>query len=408
MFSSSSVCEEFQTIAQTETQDLSRSVFERLWFHVERLLAPLSLEQKLHFAGVAIERIAQAISDRAEWLLGLEDLDPDDPKLQKQLGLPSVTVLDEFIGERGLTLDFNHWFDESLLPPLPHLKEIDAYAELADQIEAELAALKARKQSLVKLHDRAIRKLERWRSGLDRTVLRLNDQGMVERKLAGRFRQISIVQNPPRCEVLVASDALPQQSFLPLMNWITPQDAAQRSGVPLETLQSYPTRAEKRLTAEERFARIGLLFDRERWHSGEAAYLQPLPSKSQDPPRSPSETPVVEEPYDINRCTVRIVITLLPPDTNQSEDRPCLLAASTHNDLPVAAQVKFSELEPLPVPITRLLAQLRDEHPQRRASVQLKTSKRARSRGTKPKAEALPEPNRAIPHSPTPTQINLL
>lgn len=123
MFSPPSACEEFQEIAQAETQDLTRAIFERLWVHVERLLTPLPMEQKLHFAGVAIERIAQAISDRAEWLLGLEDLDPDNPELQEQLGLPSVTVLDEFIGERGPTLNFNDWFDENLLPPLPQSKQ---------------------------------------------------------------------------------------------------------------------------------------------------------------------------------------------------------------------------------------------------------------------------------------------
>ena len=115
MLSTISVCDEFQALATAETQDLTQSVCKRLWLHVERLLAPLPSEEKLYFAGVAIERIATAIADRAEWLLGIEELASED-ELQKYLGLPSVMVLDQFVGNNGPTLNFNSWVDESLLP----------------------------------------------------------------------------------------------------------------------------------------------------------------------------------------------------------------------------------------------------------------------------------------------------
>ena len=115
MFSTHFVCEEFQAIAQQETQDLTHSVCERLWLHVERLLAPLPSEEKLYFAGVAIERIATAIADRADWLLGIEEL-ASEGELQEYLGLPSVMVLDQFVGNNGPTLNLNSWVDESLLP----------------------------------------------------------------------------------------------------------------------------------------------------------------------------------------------------------------------------------------------------------------------------------------------------
>ena len=115
MLLTSSVCDEFQAIATAETQDLTHSVCKRLWLHVERLLAPLPSEEKLYFAGVAIERIATAIAQRADWLLGIEEL-ASEGELQEYLGLPSVMVLDQFVGNNGPTLNFNSWIDESLMP----------------------------------------------------------------------------------------------------------------------------------------------------------------------------------------------------------------------------------------------------------------------------------------------------
>ena len=115
MLLTSSVCDEFQAIATAETQDLTHSVCKRLCLHVERLLAPLFSEEKLYFAGMAIERIASAIADRADWLLGIEEL-ASEGELQEYLGLPSVMVLDQFVGNNGPTLNFNSWVDESLLP----------------------------------------------------------------------------------------------------------------------------------------------------------------------------------------------------------------------------------------------------------------------------------------------------
>ena len=115
MLLTSSVCDEFQAIATAETQDLTQSVCKRLWLHVERLLAPLPSEEKLYFAGIAIERIATAIADRADWLLAIEEL-ASEGELQEYLGLPSVMVLDQFVGNNGPTLNFNSWVDESLLP----------------------------------------------------------------------------------------------------------------------------------------------------------------------------------------------------------------------------------------------------------------------------------------------------
>ena len=79
---------------------------------------------------------------------------------------------------------------------------IDAHAELADQIDAELAAIKARMEHLVKIHVAEIDRLTRWRESLDRTVLQLNESGLLTSEVAGQQRRIRIKLNPPACEVL--------------------------------------------------------------------------------------------------------------------------------------------------------------------------------------------------------------
>jgi hypothetical protein len=48
---------------------------------------------------------------------------------------------------------------------------VDIHADLADQIDAEIAAIKTRMQYLTELHSKAINKLQRWRERLDQTVL---------------------------------------------------------------------------------------------------------------------------------------------------------------------------------------------------------------------------------------------
>lgn len=121
MLATNSACDEFQVIAQQETQDLTHSVVERLWIHVERLLASLPLEDQLYFGGVALARIAEAVSQRADWLLGADTL--AEKELQSNLGLPSVTILDEFVKESLPTLKFNHWLDENLLPSLEETEQ---------------------------------------------------------------------------------------------------------------------------------------------------------------------------------------------------------------------------------------------------------------------------------------------
>jgi hypothetical protein len=81
-----------------------------------------------------------------------------------------------------------------------------------------------------------------------------------------------------------------------------------------------------------------------------------------------------KEPYQLSKCTIRIVITLFPKQ-DESSDRPCLIAASTHDDLPVAQCVNLSELQPLPKPIKEILKQLKAELPDRKFKAEVKEFK---------------------------------
>jgi hypothetical protein len=79
---------------------------------------------------------------------------------------------------------------------------IDAHAELADQIDAELAAIKTRMDYFVKIHRLELDRLTRWREHLDQTILQLNESGLIASEAAGQQRRIRIKLNPPACEVV--------------------------------------------------------------------------------------------------------------------------------------------------------------------------------------------------------------
>lgn len=79
---------------------------------------------------------------------------------------------------------------------------IDAHAELADQIDAEIAAIIARLQHLQDVHQNELERLRRWRSHLDELALRLNQQGVLANIASGNRRSIAIKLNPPSCQVI--------------------------------------------------------------------------------------------------------------------------------------------------------------------------------------------------------------
>ena len=87
----------------------------------------------------------------------------------------------------------------------------DTQAELADQLDAEICAVKARLKHLVQLHTEAIERLERWRNSLDKTLLYFHSMGVISQEIVGRSRHIRLKENPPSCEVLVNPCDLPTE-----------------------------------------------------------------------------------------------------------------------------------------------------------------------------------------------------
>lgn len=87
----------------------------------------------------------------------------------------------------------------------------DTQAELADQLDAEICAIKARLKHLVKLHNDAIERLERWRNNLDKTLLEFHSKGVISTEIVGRSRHIRLKENPPSCEVLINPCDLPTE-----------------------------------------------------------------------------------------------------------------------------------------------------------------------------------------------------
>ena len=88
---------------------------------------------------------------------------------------------------------------------------IDAYADLADQIDAEIAAISARLKHLTDIHESAIAQLQGWRNRLDKTILSLNERGTFGTEIAGKQRQIAVKDNPPTCEIEIAPQDLPPE-----------------------------------------------------------------------------------------------------------------------------------------------------------------------------------------------------
>ena len=93
-----------------------------------------------------------------------------------------------------------------------------------------------------------------------------------------------------------------------------------------------------------------------------------------------SKTPP-PEPYDLDKCTVKVVMLLHPCKTN-SNDSDCTIAVSTHDDLPLTKIIKRSQLS-LPEPIKDLLEELKADLPQREFHARVKQSKTSKQKTTK-------------------------
>jgi hypothetical protein len=76
-----------------------------------------------------------------------------------------------------------------------------------------------------------------------------------------------------------------------------------------------------------------------------------------------SEPSSQSEPYEWEKCTVRLSITFFPDDGNDG-GRQVVLGCNTHSDPPLIEPVREAELGTLPPIIVSLLERLKDRLPQ--------------------------------------------
>ncbi|AFZ38094.1 hypothetical protein Sta7437_4637 (plasmid) [Stanieria cyanosphaera PCC 7437] len=105
-----------------------------------------------------------------------------------------------------------------------------------------------------------------------------------------------------------------------------------------------------------------------------------------------TDTLKIPEPYDLEKCTVKIVLLLHPCKTNSNEP-DCTIAVSTHEDIPLTKIIKRSQLS-LPEPIKDLLAELKADLPQREFHARVKQSKTSKQKTTHTnKSDKTSQPN---------------
>jgi hypothetical protein len=122
---------------------------------------------------------------------------------------------------------------------------IDIYVALAHQIDAEVIAIKARMEYLIDVHKTAINKLETWHSSLDKTILNLNEQGLISNEVAGNNHRITVKENPPSCELLVDPEQLPEKYQRQQVKVSADKKAiiaAWKKGIPVEGAKVYRNR----------------------------------------------------------------------------------------------------------------------------------------------------------------------
>ena len=204
------------------------------------------------------------------------------------------------------------------------------------------------------------------------------------------------------------------------MKWFTPEEIVKNANLSVtsEELIDYTLKLEDEETIEERFQKLGLLFDRTRWQAKKPylALLSPAKLKKQvatqsstfasdsdsiddedlaesDEENALSETEELsnqqseqqEEPYIFEKCTVELHLTF-KPDDGHPNGRIVIISASSHGDFPVSEQIRESSLGELPTPLKELLEELVADFPNRQVRRQIANT-RSQKRN-KPKNEA--------------------
>ena len=68
---------------------------------------------------------------------------------------------------------------------------------------------------------------------------------------------------------------------------------------------------------------------------------------------------VEEDPYEFEKCLITVAMALMPDD-GSPDGRMVMLGVRNHQDEPLLATCRLSDLMPLPDPVQQLLEQLKD------------------------------------------------
>ena len=120
---------------------------------------------------------------------------------------------------------------------------------------------------------------------------------------------------------------------------------------------------------------------------------------------------VEEDPYVFDQCLITIAMALMPDD-GSPDGRMVMLGVRNHQDEPLLATCRLSDLMPLPDPVQQLLEQLKDQLPARsekaaERKAKAEEAKKKLASKSKPAARTPPPAKAKKAEKPTPTSMNL-
>ena len=120
---------------------------------------------------------------------------------------------------------------------------------------------------------------------------------------------------------------------------------------------------------------------------------------------------VEEDPYEFEKCLITVAMALMPDD-GSPDGRMVMLGVRNHQDEPLLATCRLSDLMPLPDPVQQLLEQLKDQLPARsekaaERKAKAEEAKKKSASKSKPAAKTPPPAKAKKAEKPTPTSMNL-
>jgi hypothetical protein len=129
-------------------------------------------------------------------------------------------------------------------------------------------------------------------------------------------------------------------------------------------------------------------------------------------PEATKQVNIVEEdPYEFGKCLITVAMALMPDD-GSPDGRMVMLGIRNHQDAPILATCRLSDLMPLPDPVQQLLEQLKDQLPARsekaaERKAKAEEAKKKLASKSKPAARTPPPAKVKKAEKPKPTSMNL-